>query len=136
MSTKIAIIGAGGMAAYHANGFRQAGAEIIALCDVNQGAAHKAATKHNIPGIFTEDLNFLSPEEVNFEYRLTNQKHLVNVGSVGQPRNGVPDSSYVILDGDKLTFRRVKYDVDTTVKKIYNIPELDNFLGDRLRGGR
>ena len=62
----------------------------------------------HIPGIFTEDLNFLSPEEVNFEYRLTNQKHLVNVGSVGQPRNGVPDSSYVILDGDKLTYRRVK----------------------------
>ena len=48
MSTKIAIIGAGGMAAYHATGFRQAGAEIIALCDVNQGAAHKAAAKHGI----------------------------------------------------------------------------------------
>jgi len=39
MSTKIAIIGAGGMAAYHTNGFRQAGAEIIALCDVSQAAA-------------------------------------------------------------------------------------------------
>ncbi|MEY4687260.1 MAG: hypothetical protein RIR76_1283, partial [Verrucomicrobiota bacterium] len=34
MSTKIAIIGAGGMAAYHAKGFREAGAEIIALADV------------------------------------------------------------------------------------------------------
>lgn len=90
----------------------------------------------HIPGIFTEDLNFLSPEEVNFEYRLTNQKHLVNVGSVGQPRNGVPDSSYVILDGDKITYRRVKYDVETTAKKIYDIPELDNFLGDRLKDGR
>ena len=29
MSTKIAIIGAGGMAAYHAKGFREAGAEIV-----------------------------------------------------------------------------------------------------------
>ena len=44
--------------------------------------------------------------------------------------------SYVILDGDKLQFRRVKYDVEKTIKKIYEIPELDNFLGDRLRDGR
>ena len=50
--------------------------------------------------------------------------------------NGVPDSSYVILDGDKLTFRRVKYDVDKTANKIYAIPELDRFLGDRLKEGR
>lgn len=90
----------------------------------------------HIPGIFTEDMNFLTPEEVDFEYQLVNQKHLVNVGSVGQPRNGVPDSSYVILDGDKVTFRRVAYDVDATANKIYAIPELDNFLGDRLRDGR
>jgi len=54
MSTKIAIIGAGGMAAYHATGFRQAGAEIIALCDVNQAAADKAAAKHGISRVFTD----------------------------------------------------------------------------------
>ncbi len=54
MSTKIAIIGAGGMAAYHANGFRQAGAEIIALCDVSQAAADRAAAKHGIGKVFTD----------------------------------------------------------------------------------
>ena len=43
MSTKIAIIGAGGMAAYHAKGFREAGAEIVALADLNAAAAEKAA---------------------------------------------------------------------------------------------
>jgi len=59
MSTKIAIIGAGGMVAYHANGFRQAGAEIIALCDVNQAAAHKAATKHSIGRVFTDVADML-----------------------------------------------------------------------------
>jgi predicted dehydrogenase len=48
MSTKIAIIGAGGMAAYHAQGFREAGAEIVALADVNAGAAEKAAQKYGI----------------------------------------------------------------------------------------
>ncbi len=48
MSTKIAIIGAGGMAAYHAQGFREAGAEIVALADVNAAAAEKAATRYSI----------------------------------------------------------------------------------------
>ena len=104
---------------------------IFSLVEKNcfQGHTH-------IPGIFTEDMNFRTPEEVDFEYQLVNQKHLVNVGSVGQPRNGVPQSSYVILDGDTVRFRRVDYDVDATANKIYAIPDLDNFLGDRLRDGR
>lgn len=98
--------------------------------DCFQGHTH-------IPGIFTEDMNFLTPEEVDFEYDLgTQKKHLVNVGSVGQPRNGVSESSYVILDGTILKYRRVKYDVEKTAEKIYAIPELDNFLGDRLKDGR
>ena len=59
MSTKIAIIGAGGMAAYHTNGFRQAGAEIIALCDVSQAAADKAAAKYGISRVFTDVADML-----------------------------------------------------------------------------
>lgn len=54
MSIKIAIIGAGGMAAYHATGFRNAGADIVALADVNPAAAENAAAKHNIPRTFTD----------------------------------------------------------------------------------
>jgi predicted dehydrogenase len=54
MSTKIGIIGAGGMAAYHATGFRNAGAEILALADVNQAAAERAAAKHGIGRVFTD----------------------------------------------------------------------------------
>ena len=34
------------------------------------------------------------------------------------------------------TFRRVEYDLEKTIQKIYDTPELDNFLGDRLREGR
>lgn len=95
----------------------------------------------HIPGVFTEDLNFVAPEEVDMEYKLGDQKALVNVGSVGQPRNGDNRSSYVILDGDDdsgytVKFQRVEYDFDATAKKIYEIPDLDNFLGDRLRDGR
>ena len=54
MSIKIAIIGAGGMAGYHATGFRQAGAEIVALADVNQAAAERSAAKHGIDRVFND----------------------------------------------------------------------------------
>src|SRR5207344_1312093 len=39
------------------------------------------------PGIFTEDLQFYSPEQVDSVYHLTKQKTLCNVGSVGQPHD-------------------------------------------------
>ncbi|MCF3650393.1 Gfo/Idh/MocA family protein [Synoicihabitans lomoniglobus] len=52
MSKKIAIIGAGGMAAYHIAGFRQAGAEVIAMADVNHDAAKATAAKQGIPQTF------------------------------------------------------------------------------------
>jgi predicted dehydrogenase len=54
MSTQIAIIGAGGMAAHHIAGFRTAGADIVALCDVNEAAAKAAAAKHGIDRAFTD----------------------------------------------------------------------------------
>ena len=42
----------------------------------------------------------------------------------------------MLLEGTKLVYRRVAYDIDQTAKQIYEIPELDNFLGDRLYEGR
>ncbi|MEX1228635.1 MAG: metallophosphoesterase family protein [Planctomycetaceae bacterium] len=92
----------------------------------------------HIPGVFTENLNFVAPTEINEYYQLGEQKVLVNVGSVGQPRDGDNRSCYVLLDKDKRTlqFIRVDYDFGKTCEKIYDIPDLDNFLGDRLRDGR
>lgn len=90
----------------------------------------------HVPGVFTENCRFFSPDELQYEYRLTDEKAMINVGSVGQPRDSDPRSCYVVLDGDLVRFRRVEYPVEETIKKIYEIPELDNFLGDRLRDGR
>ena len=90
----------------------------------------------HVPGVFTQSLNFLSPEEINYEYRLTDEKCMVNVGSVGQPRDGDPRGCYTIMEDGVLRFRRVPYDFEKTIRKIYDIPDLDNFLGDRLREGR
>ena len=61
----------------------------------------------------------------------------MNVGSVGQPRDADWRACYVLLDSDNTVYyRRVEYDVDATIQKIYDEPELDDFLGNRLREGR
>lgn len=90
----------------------------------------------HVPGVFTESCNFLSPEELNYEFRLDRDKVMINVGSVGQPRDGDSRACYVILEDNLVRFRRVEYPFEKTISKIYEIPELDNFLGDRLRDGR
>ena len=40
------------------------------------------------PGIITEDINFLKPEELEMPYKLGKEKAIINIGSVGQPRDG------------------------------------------------
>ena len=89
-----------------------------------------------MPGVFTEDCKFYSPDNIGGRFKLGAGKVMVNVGSVGQPRDNDPRSSYVILEDGVVTFRRVPYPLEKTIEKIYAIPELDNFLGDRLREGR
>jgi len=94
-----------------------------------QGLSH-------VPGVFTENYQFVSPEETEYAYKLDGRKILCNVGSVGQPRDGNWRACYVMIENETIHFRRVEYDVETTVKKIYDVPDLENFLGDRLREGR
>lgn len=90
----------------------------------------------HIPGVYTEE-GFSSPTELCDVYLCEpGKKALVNVGSVGQPRDGDVRASYVTFDGEAVVFRRVPYDIDRTVQKIYAIPELDRFLADRLREGK
>jgi hypothetical protein len=63
-------------------------------------------------------------------------KAMVNCGSVGQPRDGDPRACYLILEDDSVRYRRIEYPWNVTCQKIYSIPDLDNFLGDRLTQGR
>ncbi len=49
MPQKIGIIGAGGMARYHIEGFRKAGAEIVAFADPVIAAAQRACQTYNVP---------------------------------------------------------------------------------------
>ena len=52
MTTKVGIIGAGGMLQYHAAGFQKAGAKIIAIADRHTAAAQKAAEKYQVAHVF------------------------------------------------------------------------------------
>jgi predicted phosphodiesterase len=97
----------------------------------------------HIPGVFAEDLRYAGLPDMRFDKQLGAhicklglRKTLINVGSVGQPRDGDPRACYALQDGGTLRFRRVEYDIETTVNKIFAIPELDRFLGERLREGR
>lgn len=95
----------------------------------------------HVPGVFTETYKFYSPEEFSYEKELPQEgKLLINVGSVGQPRDSDPRACYVILEMEPqrifLTYRRVEYPIEKAIEKIIAIPQLDNFLAERLRTGR
>lgn len=65
------------------------------------------------------------------------QKYIVNVGSVGQPRDLDPKASYCIFDTQRneIEIKRTSYDVNLARKKIIE-EGLPEFLGDRLLSGR
>ena len=73
--------------------------------------------------------------------QLGSARALLNPGSVGQPRDGLPDAAYAMLDvgegtdGGTLTFHRARYDIDRTQRLMQDIG-LPARLVERLRYGR
>lgn len=65
------------------------------------------------------------------------ERYLINVGSVGQPRDSNAAASYAIFDTDNMEYelRRVNYDFRKTQKKMME-SNLPNFLIERLASGR
>jgi diadenosine tetraphosphatase ApaH/serine/threonine PP2A family protein phosphatase len=92
----------------------------------------------HVPGVFVDDPYFEPPDELGDERRYTvgDEKVIINVGSVGQPRDRDPRAAYVIVDGDQVEFIRVEYNVEVTAKRIRDNPNLDDFLGARLFEGK
>ena len=66
---------------------------------------------------------------------------LLNPGSVGQPRDGLPDAAYAILDtgdaadGATIAFHRVRYEIDRT-QRLMREAGLPPRLAERLSYGR
>ena len=104
----------------------------------------------HVPGVFTDEPDFYPPSDLGdvHTFRDAEEKVIINPGSVGQPRDRDPRSSYAILydqgeadaageaGPERLEFVRVEYDVQAVVRKVEQIPDLSDFLGQRLLEGR
>ncbi|MBD3321964.1 MAG: metallophosphoesterase [Chitinivibrionales bacterium] len=93
----------------------------------------------HLPCIITSNLRCIFPGSVNYRFRLDPaEKYIINIGSVGQPRDRDNRSCYLLYDqtGQTVEWRRVPYDIDTVVKKIETTCGVDNWCGERLRMGR
>ena len=92
----------------------------------------------HVPGIFLLDkgsVHYIEPEEGK-RYAINGHRAIVNVGSVGQPRDGDWRACWVLAREDgSLSFRRVEYDIDTTAKKILRSKGLHRSLAERLFQG-
>ncbi|HYG75493.1 MAG TPA: metallophosphoesterase family protein [Planctomycetota bacterium] len=84
------------------------------------------------PGVWFEDSYASAEPGRKFDFK---KRVMVNVGSVGQPRDKDPRACYVVLEPDGFRFFRVTYDFTKTQQKILACPELDPSLAERLAKG-
>jgi len=63
-------------------------------------------------------------------------RYLVNIGSIGQPRDNDPRACYVVFDSDEyeIEFHRVEYDIKTAQQKMISA-SLPEVLASRLAAG-
>ncbi len=90
------------------------------------------------PGIHGPDFRFQAMDGADrMRVRLPpGEKRLVNVGSVGQPRDGDPRACFATFDGESVAWHRVPYDFRTTMERIRATPGLDDILARRLAIGK
>jgi diadenosine tetraphosphatase ApaH/serine/threonine PP2A family protein phosphatase len=78
----------------------------------------------HVPALFNESASSMPNHHVPIDDRamplLTQRRWIAVLGAVGQPRDHNPAACYGLLDTDanRLTYRRVHYDVDVTSRKI------------------
>lgn len=107
-------------------------------------AAHTNLTFYghvHMPMIFHEktdnEIELVRPEGNKLIPLFPNRRYVINVGSVGQPRDDNNDACFVIYDEEKhaITFHRVAYDYQATVNKIHE-NNLHPEFAHRLESGR
>jgi predicted phosphodiesterase len=83
----------------------------------------------HVPAVMSDQLGVLHVRE--------GHRFLVNVGSVGQPRDQTPKASFGIFDTEAVSYQnmRVEYDVAAAAGKIRAAPDLPDRLAERLEVG-
>jgi diadenosine tetraphosphatase ApaH/serine/threonine PP2A family protein phosphatase len=89
----------------------------------------------HLPCVITPDRRVRRAKELENTYALDQPQAIVNVGSVGQPRDGDPRACYAVVDGTTVRWRRVPYDVDATMSRIREVG-LPERLAERLMKGK
>jgi diadenosine tetraphosphatase ApaH/serine/threonine PP2A family protein phosphatase len=94
----------------------------------------------HFPALYSETGQYVSPTlQKEVTVKLDDRvKHIVNVGSVGQPRDGDNRACYVVWDDEAcaVTWRRVHYDIQDMFNQIFAVGALDDTLGERLFRGQ
>lgn len=79
------------------------------LSELNKGK------KHVREGYFSPDFVFIGHTHLPMIRKLKGVT-IVNPGSVGQPRDGIPLCSYAVWNDGDIEIKRVEYDIDSTIK--------------------
>ena len=90
------------------------------------------------PCLITSDYEARTPAELGDVVRradLRGKKAIVNVGSVGQPRDKDPRACWLLVTEDELRWRRVAYDPERTLARVKAEARLHPSLGERLLSG-
>lgn len=62
---RVGLVGAGGMATYHIAGFREGGAEVVAVSDINLASAQACAKSNNISAAYSSLSEMISAEKLD-----------------------------------------------------------------------
>jgi diadenosine tetraphosphatase ApaH/serine/threonine PP2A family protein phosphatase len=93
----------------------------------------------HLPGAFVVDGETVvaAPARDGSTIAINGRRAMLNPGSVGQPRDGDPRASYMILDtaAGEATWHRVAYDTDAAASRI-RAAGLPDRLASRLAAGR
>ena len=88
------------------------------------------------PGTFVLDGEYVTYTRDSKVPAVEGRRYLVNVASVGQPRDGDPRAGYLLYDDERLTFEhvRLEYDIPAAMQRIRDAG-LPPFLANRLQWG-
>jgi predicted phosphodiesterase len=91
----------------------------------------------HVPCVIDRNCSFWRPDGDQAQYLFApDEKYIINVGSVGQPRDGNNKASYVIVEGNAIRWRRVPYDIRLTREKMVRVGPLSRESSERLEYGR
>jgi diadenosine tetraphosphatase ApaH/serine/threonine PP2A family protein phosphatase len=87
------------------------------------------------PGVFTADRCFLPAADLPDGFDISDGRYLINIGSVGQPRDHDTRACYALFSGDAVYWRRITYEIDRTAGEFKKVQALDHRFSDRLYRG-